>query len=89
MWNERVAPVVSAGFLKAPRNKSSSSDDVSNDDEPAQEERRKLARTALYVLMQRTIVPQCPLVGYGEKMDTVHHINPIFFCVKPLWQKIV
>ena len=61
LWNERVAPVVSAGFLKAAHNSNANDED----------EARKLARTALYVLMQRTIVPQCPLVGYGQLMIKV------------------
>ena len=53
LWNDAIAPAVSAGVLKGAA-------------ERAGDGGQKVANTALYVLMQRAVVSGCPLTGYGR-----------------------
>ena len=54
LWNQKIAPAVSDAVVKG-----SGSDTVAGG-------QQKVANTALYVLMQRSIVSGCPLVGQGQ-----------------------
>lgn len=51
LWNETISPVVKVGVVKG------------TSKEPVSDGQQKVANTALYVLMQRAIVPGCPLTG--------------------------
>ena len=55
LWNETISPVVKVGVVKG------------TGKEPVADGQQKVANTALYVLMQRAIVPGCPLTGDGKK----------------------
>jgi hypothetical protein len=50
LWNETISPAVKSAVLKGTG---------------AKDGQQKVANTALYVLMQRAIVPGCPLNGQG------------------------
>ena len=64
LWNDSIAPVVKAGVVKG-TGKESMADG-----------QQKVANTALYVLMQRAIVPGCPLVAEGRLDQTlVDHLT--------------
>ena len=54
MWNHVIAPAVSEAVIKG-----SGSDTGAGG-------QKKVANTALYVLMQRAVVGGCPLTGQGQ-----------------------
>lgn len=53
LWNRKIAPVVREAVIRG-TGKETSSDG-----------QQKVANTALYVLMQKAVVPGCPLSGQG------------------------
>ena len=53
LWNHTIAPVVSEAVIKG------------SGMETGSEGQQKVAKTALYVLMQRAVVSGCPLSGQG------------------------
>lgn len=53
LWNSKIAPVVREAVIRG-TGKETSSDG-----------QQKVANTALYVLMQKAVVPGCPLSGQG------------------------
>lgn len=55
MWNNVISPVVKEAVIK---NSGKDASDIGQ---------QKVVSTALYVLMQRAVVPGCPLSGQGEK----------------------
>ena len=56
MWNGKIAPTVREAVIRG-TGKETSSDG-----------QQKVANTALYVLMQKAVVPGCPLSGQGQSM---------------------
>ena len=54
VWNEMIAPTVRDAVIKGTGKDTSS------------EGQQKVANTALYVLMQKAVVPGCPLSGPGK-----------------------
>ena len=56
LWNETISPAVKSAVLKG------------TGKDNAKEGQQKVANTALYVLMQRAIVPGCPLNGQGNNI---------------------
>ncbi|KAK3579051.1 hypothetical protein CHS0354_029909 [Potamilus streckersoni] len=56
LWNETIAHVVKAAVLKGTGR------------EPTADGQEKVADTALYILMQRAIIPGCPMSNEGTSM---------------------
>ena len=54
MWNNVISPVVKEAVIK---NSGKEASDIGQ---------QKVVSTALYVLMQRAVVPGCPLSGEGK-----------------------
>ena len=56
MWNNVISPVVKEAVIK---NSGKEASDIGQ---------QKVVSTALYVLMQRAVVPGCPLLGQGNQL---------------------
>lgn len=62
VWNTRIAPVVTDAVVKG------------TGVEASHGGQQKVANTALYVLMQRSVVSGCPVAGSGMS-DSIHPLK--------------
>ncbi|XP_064633847.1 cortactin-binding protein 2-like [Lineus longissimus] len=78
LWNTAIAPVVTEAVMKS---NNADSDEFSQ---------QKVANTALYVILQRAIVPGCPLTRQEKDryLSGFHGVNELDVQVKPSQGKI-